>query len=80
MVKDNKLNTIKHTCIYKNSKFLSAFLSIHQQRGTNIKGINNNFLPFCINQNNKDVYDIYIHEEERREVNSPAYMHLYEKR
>ena len=67
---------IKHevnmTCIYKTPKYLSPFLLSHQQRGTNNKCINNNFLPFYINQNNKGVYGIDIHEEERREVNSPC--------
>ena len=76
MVKDNK-HAYKQTCIYQTPKYLSPFLSIHQQRGTNNKkGIINNFLPLYINQNNKDIYAIYIHEEERREVNSP-YIHAF---
>ena len=37
----------------KLTKFFSPFLSIHQQRGED-------------KSNNKDVYVIYIHEEERR--------------
>ena len=41
MVKDNKFKQtcIKQTCIYQTPKYLSPFLSIHQQRGTNNKGL-----------------------------------------
>ena len=55
----------KHAYI-NSSKFLSPFLSNHQQRGEN-------------KSNNKDIYAIYIHEEERRKVNSPCIHALYEK-
>ena len=77
MVKDNKLNT--HAYI-KTPNFSPPFCQFINKGVQTIKGINNIFLPFCINQRNKGIYAIYIHEEERREVNSPAYMHLYEKR
>ena len=50
----------------KLSKFFSPFLSIHQQSGEN-------------KSNNKNIYAIYIHEEERHEVSSPAYMHYMKK-
>ena len=54
------------TCIYKLTKFFSPFLSIHQQRGEG-------------KTTNKDIYAIYIHEEERRKVNSPCMHALHEE-
>ena len=54
------------TCIYELSKFFSPFLSIHQQRGEN-------------KSNNKDIYAIYIHEEDRREVSFPCIHALHEE-
>ena len=43
----------------KLTKFCSPFLSIHQQRGED-------------KSNNKDVYALCIHEEERRKGSSPC--------
>jgi len=47
-------------------KYFSPFFSIHQQRSEN-------------KSNNKDINAIYIHEEERRKVNSPCIHALHEK-
>ena len=52
--------------MYKLSKFFSPILSIHQQMGEN-------------KSNNKDIYAIYIHEEERREVSSSFIHALHEE-
>ena len=51
---------------YINSKSFFPFLSNHQQRGEN-------------KSKNKDIYAIYINEEERRKVNSPCIHALHEK-
>ena len=68
------LHKTKHTYMHKqgkkhayiNSKSFSPFLSNRQQRGEN-------------KSNNKDICAIYIHEEERRKVNSLCIHVLHEK-
>ena len=52
-------------CIYKLKIFLPLFVN-HQQRGEN-------------KSNNKDIYAIYIHEEERRKVSFSCIHALHEE-
>ena len=62
--------TYMHKQRYKHasklSKFFSPFSSIHQQSDEN-------------KSNNKDIYVIYIHEEESRKVSSPCIHALHEE-
>ena len=74
-----KTNKYKHAYI-KLQNISPPFCQFINKGVQTIKGINNIFLPFCINQTIK-VYMLYTFMKRRDvKLTPPAYMHLYEKR